>query len=73
LTEGLIRRGYTDAQIVQVLGGYAIRVLGTIWPHMQNGEPIGLGVSPAVADIDADIVAYRHLPAKLAIDVVVIV
>jgi membrane dipeptidase len=32
LTEGLIRRGYTDAQVSQVLGGNAIRVLGTIWP-----------------------------------------
>ena len=32
LTEGLIRRGYTDPQIVQILGGNAIRVLGTIWP-----------------------------------------
>ena len=32
LTEGLIRRGYSDAQIAQVLGGNAICVLGTIWP-----------------------------------------
>lgn len=32
LTEGLIRRGYTDAQIAQILGGNAVRVLRTIWP-----------------------------------------
>jgi membrane dipeptidase len=32
LTEGLIRRGYTDTQMSQILGGNAIRVLGTIWP-----------------------------------------
>jgi len=31
LTDGLIRRGYTDAQIGQVLGGNARRVLTTIW------------------------------------------
>jgi membrane dipeptidase len=32
VTEGLIRRGYTDSQIAQVLGGNAIRALGAIWP-----------------------------------------
>jgi membrane dipeptidase len=32
LTEGLIRRGYTDQQIALVLGGNAMRVLRTIWP-----------------------------------------
>jgi membrane dipeptidase len=32
LTEGLIRRGYSDRDITAILGGNAIRVLGTIWP-----------------------------------------
>lgn len=32
LTEGLIRRGYSDADIQLVLGGNAARVLATIWP-----------------------------------------
>ena len=31
LTEGLIRRGYTDSQIGGVLGGNFVRVLGQIW------------------------------------------
>ena len=32
LTEGLIRRRYSDAQIAQILGGNAIRALRSIWP-----------------------------------------
>lgn len=32
LTEGLIRRGYSDADIKGILGGNAIRVFGSIWP-----------------------------------------
>jgi len=32
LTEGLIRRRYSDAEIRGVLGGNFIRVLGRIWP-----------------------------------------
>lgn len=31
LTEGLIRRGYSDAQITGVLGGNFVRALGEIW------------------------------------------
>jgi membrane dipeptidase len=33
LTEGLIRRAYSDSDIRAILGGNAIRVLDTIWPH----------------------------------------
>ncbi len=33
LTEGLIRRGYSDAEIQGILGGNAIRVLRAIWPR----------------------------------------
>jgi membrane dipeptidase len=33
LAEGLIRRGYSDAEIRAILGGNAIRALGAIWPH----------------------------------------
>ena len=33
LTDGLIRRGYSDADIRGILGGNAIRVLGAIWAH----------------------------------------
>ena len=32
LTEGLIRRGYSDADIKLILGGNAVRVLKKIWP-----------------------------------------
>jgi membrane dipeptidase len=32
LTDGLIRRSYSDADIRAILGGNAIRVLGAIWP-----------------------------------------
>jgi len=31
LTEGLIRRGYSDAEIRGVLGGNFVRVLSEIW------------------------------------------
>lgn len=31
LTEGLIRRGYTDAQITGILGGNAMRVFRSLW------------------------------------------
>jgi microsomal dipeptidase-like Zn-dependent dipeptidase len=33
LTEGLIRRGYSDADIRAILGGNAMRVLSAIRPH----------------------------------------
>jgi membrane dipeptidase len=36
LAEGLIRRGYTDAQIGSVLGGNAIRVLGAAWTSTKS-------------------------------------
>ena len=39
LTEGLIRRGYSDTDIRAILGGNAIRVLGAIWPTEVNVAP----------------------------------
>jgi membrane dipeptidase len=32
LTEGFIRRGYSDTEIQMILGGNAVRVFGKIWP-----------------------------------------
>ena len=37
LTEGLIRRGYSDSDIRAILGGNSIRVLGAIWPPSARG------------------------------------
>jgi len=31
LTEGLIPRGYSDANVKMILGGNAVRVLSEIW------------------------------------------
>src|SRR5690348_4752273 len=39
--------------------------------HMQDGEPAGLALGPAVANVDADVVLRRNLPTELAIDLVV--
>jgi membrane dipeptidase len=32
LTEGLLARGYTEAEVKLILGENAVRVLGQIWP-----------------------------------------
>jgi membrane dipeptidase len=37
LTEGLIGRGYTDSEIMLILGGNAVRALGKIWPAPPQG------------------------------------
>jgi membrane dipeptidase len=39
LTEGLIRRKYTDDQIIGILGGNAQRVLKEIWSAAASGQP----------------------------------
>lgn len=38
LTEGLIRRGYSDADIKLILGGNAVRVLGEIWTPARSAQ-----------------------------------
>lgn len=38
LTEGLIARGYSDADIKMILGGNAVRVLGKIWSPPDRAE-----------------------------------
>ncbi len=38
LTEGLIRRGYSDADIKLILGGNAVRVLGQIWTPASHAQ-----------------------------------
>jgi membrane dipeptidase len=39
LTEGLMRRGYTDRHIQMILGGNVRRVLGEIWSAAPNSAP----------------------------------
>jgi len=41
LTEGLIRRKYTDAQITGILGGNFVRVLGEIWKGIPASSGAG--------------------------------
>ena len=72
------RNAVRAQHIGEPVGGLAQPAVGDgvfapVRPRMQDGEPVGLERRPAVADIDADIVARRHLPAELAIDVVVVV
>jgi membrane dipeptidase len=38
LTEGLIARGYSDADIKMILGGNAVRVLSRIWSPPDRAE-----------------------------------
>ncbi len=38
LTEGLIRRGYSDGDIQLILGGNAVRVLSKIWPSATEAQ-----------------------------------
>ena len=39
---------------------------------VQDGEPIRFARRPAVADVDADVVTRRYLPAELAIERIVV-
>jgi hypothetical protein len=41
-------------------------------PRVDNCKPIRLFLRPAIADVDPNVVAGRHLPAKLTIEGVVI-
>jgi len=38
LVEGLVARGYSDADIKLIIGGNAVRVLGTIWSQKKTGR-----------------------------------
>ncbi len=50
----------------------ADRLAAPVAMHVQNGESAGLARRPAVADVDADIVARRDRPAEIAIERVVV-
>jgi len=44
----------------------------TVRPRVENCQPIRLLLRPAIADVDPYVVTGRHLPAKLAIEGLVI-
>src|SRR6202008_2115248 len=71
------RNALRTQHIGETIGCFTQPAIGDLFvapvrPRMQNGQAAGLLFSPPVANIDANIVAGRHRPAKLTIKRIVV-
>ena len=71
------RNAVGGEHIGEPVRGLAQRAIGhlvdaAVGAHVEDGNAARFGLRPAVADVDADIVARRHLPAERTVERIVV-